>query len=776
MMKVKSKFLKSFSFTMSLLMATGIGGIGVPTAFADPMQYPNMVSNRNFENDAIVGLAENKTTANTPTVQLNIQNNIPNLSEVFKDYFPIGTVVYPASILGSNSQTDQLIKKHFNTIVAGNDMKPDALQPTEGKFTYTKADKIVDYAIENKMAMRGHTLVWHSQIPDWFFQDPKDSTKLCSKDLLLKRLETHINTVLTHFKDKYGANNPIKCWDVVNEVIDNSGTYRDSKWYQIAGADYIEKAFEIAHKADPTMKLYINDYGIEGNTAKTQKMYDIVKDLKAKGVPVDGIGMQMHINTNTSVDSIKASIEKFASLGVDIQVTELDLEILGTINQEGYLKQAKLYKQVFDLLKSKKNNISTVMIWGITDADSWRSDYQPLLFDSKFQAKPAYWAIVDPSKVKPSRQSLSSAKGTPLIGPNIDKLWIMGQTDHANTFYKGMDGATANVKTLWDENNLYIYAQVTDATPKAKDSIEIFVDKNDGKTTNCNTGYKHYKMSRNNSESSSITHYVQNGANGYTVQAIIPLSDINPKIGSTIGYDIRVNDDKGKGSIDSIAELNDYSNSQDISTAYYGNLTLNKPSQAVSTVYGTPIIDGKIDDIWNKTNVINTNKWVNGTSGATAKVRTMWDNNNLYVLSEVTDDVLNKSSANAYEQDSVEIFLDQNDHKTSSYEKDDSQMRVNFDNEQSFGGAKPDGFKSATSRTQAGYIVEEVIPLTAIKPADGSTLGFDVQVNNADSKGKRISVAAWCDDSGSSFENTSKFGNIMLKDTRTITKLSAIAK
>ena len=151
MMKVKSKFLKSFSFIMTLFMVTGMGGIGVPKAFADPMQYPNMLSNRNFENDAIASLAENKTTVNTPIVQLNIQNDIPNLSEVFKDYFPIGTAVYPASVLGSNSQTDQLIKKHFNTIVAGNDMKPDALQPTEGNFTYTKADKIVDYAIENKI-------------------------------------------------------------------------------------------------------------------------------------------------------------------------------------------------------------------------------------------------------------------------------------------------------------------------------------------------------------------------------------------------------------------------------------------------------------------------------------------------------------------------------------------------------------------------------------------------------------------------------------------------
>ncbi len=773
-MKAKSKFFKIFSFTMTLLMVTGMGGISLPKVFADSMQYPNIVNNGNPENVTTGVLAKNETAA-----QLNIQNNIPSLCNVLKDYFPIGTEVYPASILGSNSPTEQLIKKHFNTLVAGNEMKPDALQPTEGNFNFTAADKIVDYAIQNKMSMRGHTLVWHSQIPDWFFQDPTDPTKLCSKDLLLKRLETHITTVLTHFKNKYGARNPIKYWDVVNEVIGDSGDsngYRNSKWYQIAGPDYIEKAFEYAHKADPTMKLYINDYGIEGNNAKTQKMYDVVKALKAKGVPIDGIGMQMHISTDTSVDDIKASIEKFASLGVDIQVTELDLKIVGTVNQDSYLRQARLYKQVFDLLKSKKNNISTVMLWGITDADSWLAQYDPLLFDRNFQAKPAYWAIVDPSKATPDRQALSSAEGTPSIGPNVDKLWTMIQPCSANTFYKGVEGATAKVKTLWDKNNLYIYARVTDATQESKDNIELFVDKNDGKTTTYNTDVSHYKIYRNNSGSTDITHYVESDANGYTVQAVIPLSDINPKIGSTIGYDIRVNDDKGTGNVDSTAVLNDYSNSEDKNTAYYSNLALQKTPIYSNTVYGTPVLDGKIDDIWNQANSINTNIWVQGTSGATAKVRTMWDNNNLYVLSEVTDNCLNKSSANAYEQDSVEVFLDQNDHKTTSYESDDSQIRVNFDNEQSFGGTKPDGFKSATSITPTGYIVEEAIPLTAIKPEDGSILGFDVQVNNADSTGKRVSVASWCDGSGNSFQDTSGFGNLVLNDTRTIPKVSANVK
>ncbi|WP_051585735.1 endo-1,4-beta-xylanase [Caldanaerobius polysaccharolyticus] len=706
-------------------------------------------------------------TGEAASTSTKIQENIPDLHSVFSDYFPIGVAVEPNRLADSDPHS-QLVAKHFNMLVAENAMKPISLEPTEGNFTFNNADAIVDFAIAHNMKMRGHTLLWHNQVPDWFFQDPSDPSKPASRDLLLQRLQTYITTVLNHFKTKYSSNNPIVAWDVVNEVLDDNGNLRNSKWLQIIGPDYIEKAFQYAHEADPNVKLFINDYNIENNGAKTQAMYNLVKKLKDEGIPVDGIGMQMHININSNVDNIKASIEKFASLGVQIQITELDMNMQGNVSQDALLRQARLYKQLFDVLKQEKQYITAVVFWGVSDDVTWLSQPNaPLLFDSNLQAKPAYWAIVDPNKAAVNRQAAQASQGSPSIGTGVDKDWITAKSLNVNTFVKGINGATAKVKTLWDSKNLYVLAQVVDNTPAANDSIELFVDKNGDKSTTYQPDDKHYIIYRDNSGSSDITHYVQSDEYGYTVQAAIPLGDVNPQVGAKIGFDVRVNDDKGSGTVDSIAVWNDYSNAQDVSTAYYGDLTLSKPSQITEAMYGTPTIDGKIDSIWDQANVINTNVWVQGTSGATAKVRTMWDNHYLYVLAEVTDSNLNKSSPNPYEQDSVEVFLDQNDHKTSYYENDDGQYRVNYDNEQSFGGStNSQGFKSATSKTSTGYIVEEAIPFTAITPTDGQILGFDVQVNDADASGRRTSIVTWCDASGNSWQDTSGFGNLMLVDTR----------
>ncbi|MDT8717219.1 endo-1,4-beta-xylanase [Clostridium sp. 19966] len=688
---------------------------------------------------------------------LPIQKDIPSLKDVLAPYFPLGGAVQPDN-LAEGCLSEQLVSKHYGVLVAGNQMKPSSLQPTEGNFTFGDADKIVDYAIAHNMQMRGHTLLWHSQVPDWFFQDPAVPSKPASKELLLQRLKTHITTVLKHFKDKYGDKNPIKWWDVVNEVIGDDANYRQSKWYQIAGPDYIETAFRTAHEVDPSMKLYINDYGIENNNAKTEKIYEVVKDLKAKGVPIDGIGMQMHIDTSTSVDAIKASIEKLASLGVDIQVTEMDLCIKDNnpITEEGYEKQARLYKQVFDLFKSEKDKISLVMLWGVTDIDSWLSDSQPLLFDSKFQAKPAYWAIVDPSKSIVNRLSVDAVEGTP--SKASDSIWNSAKSITNFTYVKGVSGATPKIQTLWDNKNLYVKIDVSDNTIGNNDSVEIFLDKNHGKTTSYEGDDQHITIKRSDCVSD---------ANVYTAYKVIPIDDISPSVGKVMGFDVRVNDDKGKGTIDSMSVLNDYGNRQDTNTAYFADLSLSGSSRMTKALYGTPTIDGIKDDIWNSANEISTDTWVIGKSGATAKVRTLWDEHNLYVLAEVTDSLLNKASTNAYEQDSVEVFIDENDGKTTSYQSDDKQIRVNFDNEQSFGGSKPAGFKSATSKTSTGYIVEEAIPLTSIKPADGSMLGFDVQVNDADASGTRKSVSIWNDASGNSYKDTSGFGNLLLVDNRT---------
>ncbi|ADL68522.1 Cellulose 1,4-beta-cellobiosidase [Thermoanaerobacterium thermosaccharolyticum DSM 571] len=695
--------------------------------------------------------------------QITIQNDIPDLYSVFKDYFPIGVAVDP-SRLNDTDPHAQLTAKHFNMLVAENAMKPESLQPTEGNFTFDNADKIVNYAIAHNMKMRGHTLLWHNQVPDWFFQDPNDPTKPASRDLLLQRLKTHIATVLDHFKTKYGAQNPIIGWDVVNEVLDDNGNLRNSKWLQIIGPDYIEKAFEYAHEADPSMKLFINDYNIENNGVKTQAMYDLVKKLKSEGVPINGIGMQMHININSNIDNIKASIEKLASLGVEIQVTELDMNMNGNISNEALLKQARLYKQLFDLFKAEKPYITAVVFWGVSDDVTWLSKPNaPLLFDSKLQAKPAFWAIVDPSKAIPDIQSAKALEGSPTIGENVDNSWKLVKPLYANTYVEGTVGATATVKSMWDTKNLYLLVQVSDNTPSSNDGIEIFVDKNDNKSTSYETDDEHYTIKRDGTGSSDITKYVTSNADGYIAQLAIPIEDINPALNNKIGFDIRINDDKGNGNIDAITVWNDYTNSQDTNTSYFGDIVLSKPAQIATAIYGTPVIDGKIDDIWNNVGGISTNTWVLGSNGATATAKMMWDDKYLYVLAVVTDENLNKSSVNPYEQDSVEVFVDQNNDKTSYYESDDGQYRVNYDNEQSFGGStNSNGFMSATSITQNGYIVEEAIPFTAIIPSNSTIIGFDLQVNDANENGQRTGIVTWCDPSGNSWQDTSGFGNLLL--------------
>jgi endo-1,4-beta-xylanase len=696
-----------------------------------------------------------------PVKPLEIQQDIPGLAVTLNDYFKVGGAVNPGD-LGNNSLTEQLIKKHYSTVTAENAMKPDSTQREEGKFTFDQADKIVDFAIANNKEMRGHTLVWHSQVPDWFFQDPADPTKPASKELLLERERIHIRTVLNHYKEKYGSKSPIKYWDVVNEVIDDQGNYRNSKWYQISGLDYIKVAFETAREVDPSLKLYINDYNIERNNAKTQKLYELVKELKAQGVPIDGVGMQMHITSDIAFEDIKASIEKYASLGVDIQVTELDVR-MGVENEnvtnEVLQQQARYYKQLFDILKNHKNVINTVIFWGVVDDTSWYKTSKPLIFDGKFQAKPAFYAIVDPTKATVNRQAINAAQGNP-INSN-DASWTTVKSINANNFVKGQEGATAKVQTMWDSKNLYVKAYVSDATAGAKDSIEIFVDKKNDKAEAYKEDANHKRIEVKRSEGSV-------DSKGYTAYVTVSLDDIAPALNGVLGFDVRVSDDKGTGNVDSIAIFNDYGNRQNTNAAFFADLKLSGPSKLAKAAYGTPVIDGVKDDVWSASEEISTQVWVSGTAGATAKAKAMWDEKNLYVITEVTDDVLNKSNTNVWEQDSIEIFVDQNNAKTSSYQKDDYQLRVNFENEQSNGGGggKPEGFKSVVKKTANGYVIEQVIPLTAITATAGKILGFDVQVNNANASGARASVATWCDPSGNSYASTAGFGNLMLVDPR----------
>ncbi|MGO4374406.1 sugar-binding protein, partial [Paenibacillus sp. MCAF20] len=291
--------------------------------------------------------------------------------------------------------------------------------------------------------------------------------------------------------------------------------------------------------------------------------------------------------------------------------------------------------------------------------------------------------------------------------------------------------------------------------------VEVFIDANNGKTASYQADDLKYTFRRSGANPHSPAEYkVVKTATGYVIEASIPLA--GAALGQTIGFDVRINN--RSGSATSLTSWNDIHHKQDADTTGFGELELIEGPKLTKAVRGTPIIDGHIDGIWTSASAITTDRWVQGTSGSTAKVRTLWDGSRLYIVAEVTDSNLTKRSANVWEQDSVEIFLDQNDARTNPYDADDGQYRINFDNEQSVSPGSSSGrLVSAAKLTANGYIVEASIAWTGTAPAAGSLIGFDVQVNNdQNDDGVRDSIAIWNDTTGMTWQNLSEIGLLEL--------------
>lgn len=290
-----------------------------------------------------------------------------SLKELYKNDFQIGAAVNPLTIEIQKS----LLAYHFNSITAENEMKFSSLHPEEEVYTFENADRLAAFAKEHGMAMRGHTLVWHNQTPDWLFENEQGGP--ADRVLLLERLRSHIQTVVGRYKDT------VYCWDVVNEVIsdeesDKEEFLRPSKWLDIVGPDFIAKAFEYAHEADPKALLFYNDYN-ESHPYKRDRIYRLVRSLLDQGVPIHGVGLQAHWNLfDPSLNDIRAAIEKYAELGLQLQLTELDLSVfrfddrrtdLLHPSEEMLERQAELYEAVFRLLREYRNCISAVTFWGL---------------------------------------------------------------------------------------------------------------------------------------------------------------------------------------------------------------------------------------------------------------------------------------------------------------------------------------------------------------------------------------------------------------------------
>ena len=336
------------------------------------------------------------------------QNSDKGLKDYYKNYFPIGVAVNPR-MLDSGAQLS-LILQQFNSLTPENAMKIAPIHPEENRYNWVDADKIADFAKSNGIKLRGHTLCWHNQTPKWFFID-SITGKQVTKDVLLARMKRHITEVVTRYKGT------IYAWDVVNEAVPDTSTniYRKSKFFEIIGPEYIEKAFEYAHQADPNAQLFYNDYNTE-NAVKREKFYQLLKSLKEKGVPVNGVGLQGHWSLyEPTASALEESITKFASLGLKVQITELDVSVYSKQHERSKepfrgkaeytsdmeQKQAEHYKMLFEIFRKHKDVISGVTFWNLSDKYSWldnfpvqgRKDF-PLLFDQNHQPKKAYWEVV----------------------------------------------------------------------------------------------------------------------------------------------------------------------------------------------------------------------------------------------------------------------------------------------------------------------------------------------------------------------------------------------
>jgi endo-1,4-beta-xylanase len=350
-----------------------------------------------------------------PASRPKAEINIPNLAEVWQRYFEIGTAA-SLNDVDFSSQTAQLLMKHFTVLVAENEQKVETVQPAEGRFNWEPADAIINFGEMTGMRLRWHALVWHSQNPAWLFQDKANPSQPVAKDVLNQRLRTHIQTVMRRYRGR------IDSYDVVNEPLSDRSGLRTgaegSKWHEILGPEYIDNAFRWAREADPKAQLVINEYGLESDTRKRQEMVNLVRGMKQRGVPVDVIGIQMHIDIKSpSVQQIRETIETFAALGVKVMITELDMSIY-TSDAEAQkeataailLEQAQRYKDIFAMLReqSQKGNLADmVIVWGPSDGTSWKNNYPvagrpdaPLLFDRRLQSKSAFWGLVEPGKVR----------------------------------------------------------------------------------------------------------------------------------------------------------------------------------------------------------------------------------------------------------------------------------------------------------------------------------------------------------------------------------------
>lgn len=331
-----------------------------------------------------------------------------SLYKAYESYFPIGAAINPTVDLASEERK-LFISGQYNSVTPENQMKPKQIHPKEKVWNWEPADKIVRFARENRMKIRGHALVWYQNAPDWMV---KQNGKLATKDFLYEKMKSHITQMLGRYKAH------VYCWDVVNEAISDNPKeiFREKDTlFAIAGEEYVEMAFRMAREADPNAQLFYNDYRFS-DPVKRKKIFDLLKRLKEKGVPIDGVGMQSHYVPNeVTREYLQETIDMFAGIGLKVQVTELDVSVYNyrdkkstdaDKNDDKYTderkkQQADMYNMLFEVYRKNKNKITGVTFWGTSDMrKNYRTnrigkmDY-PFLFDENMKPKPFFGNLVN---------------------------------------------------------------------------------------------------------------------------------------------------------------------------------------------------------------------------------------------------------------------------------------------------------------------------------------------------------------------------------------------
>ena len=400
-----------------------------------------------------------------------IEHDLTGLKEYYGQYFKFGTAMMGSEV--GIQAIDDLMDKHFNSLTFGNELKPDFVLDQQATLAYVKengdqtnpqislknADKLLKYCAERNIPVRGHCLVWHSQTPDWFFKENfSNDGDWVSKEVMIQRMENYIKNVMEALATQY-PEVEFYAWDVVNEAFTDAGKPREagsnnvtegnSAWVKVFGDNsFIEYAFKFARQYAPKgCKLFYNDYN-EYVDAKCDAISEMAKDLSEKGL-LDGIGMQSHLDMSypTAWDYERA-LKKYAALGVELQVTELDITTSDK-SETGLKEQAKRYREILDSIVSVKKdgaNVSAVVVWGMSDANSWRGDRVPLIFDGDFKAKPAYYSLIEGLEAVPQHQPAGTKPSETTAPPEVTEPQVSETTpDPSNTpavMYGDIDAST----------------------------------------------------------------------------------------------------------------------------------------------------------------------------------------------------------------------------------------------------------------------------------------------------------------------------------------------